>query len=88
MFAYQGHHIIHNLRPVFRVFVPLILYFTIMFSCTFALMFYLSRREATKDRLFGYDLAVVQAFTASSNNFVSPRHFHLHTSLSYCDNIF
>ncbi|EDR13109.1 uncharacterized protein LACBIDRAFT_182489 [Laccaria bicolor S238N-H82] len=69
MFAYQGHHIIHNLRPVFRVFVPLILYFTIMFSCTFALMFYLSRREATKDRLFGYDLAVVQAFTASSNNF-------------------
>lgn len=30
MFAYQGHHILQNLGPVFRVFVPMILYFVSM----------------------------------------------------------
>jgi ACR3 family arsenite transporter len=70
MFAYQGHHIVHNLGPVFRVFVPMILYFIIMWSSAFALVFYLTRRESGKGgHRFGYEMAVVQAFTAGSNNF-------------------
>ncbi|RDB19029.1 Arsenite resistance protein ArsB [Hypsizygus marmoreus] len=70
MFAYQGHHILHNLGPVFRVFVPMILYFVIMWSLTFAMVYYLTRREVGKSRgVFGYEMAVVQAFTAGSNNF-------------------
>jgi len=68
MFAYQGHHIIKNLGPVFRVFVPMILYFVIMWSGAFGLVFWLSRREAPGG-IWGYEMAVVQAFTAGSNNF-------------------
>ena len=70
MFAYQGHHIIHNLGPVFRVFVPMVLYFVIMWSGTFVLVFWLSSREGEMGQ-WGYEMAVVQAFTAGSNNFVS-----------------
>ena len=69
MFAYQGHHIIKNLGPVFRVFVPMILYFVIMWSGAFGLVFWLTRRSA--GGIWGYEMAVVQAFTAGSNNFVS-----------------
>jgi len=70
MFAYQGHHIVHNIGPVFRVFVPMILYFVIMWSSAFALVFFLTRRESGKtSQHFGYEMAVVQAFTAGSNNF-------------------
>ncbi|KAG1763676.1 sodium bile acid symporter family-domain-containing protein [Suillus occidentalis] len=73
MFAYQGHHIVQNLGPVFRVFVPMILYFVIMWTSAFALVFFLSRREFRKGNADGgdysYELAVVQAFTAGSNNF-------------------
>jgi len=70
MFAYQGRHIVHNLGPVFRVFVPMILYFVIMWSSAFAGVYYLSRKEAaSKGRIFGYEMGVVQAFTAGSNNF-------------------
>lgn len=81
MFAYQGHHILHNLGPVFRVFVPMILYFIIMWTGTFALCYYLTRRNGSS-RGFGYDVAAVQSFTAGSNNFVSicrvsPRRFTL-----------
>lgn len=80
MFAYQGHHIVHNLGPVFRVFVPMILYFIIMWFGSFGLVLWLSRHErgtvagATVDRdshTWGYEMAVVQSFTAGSNNFVS-----------------
>jgi len=60
MFAYQGHHILHNLGPVFRVFMPMILYFVIMWSSAFGLVFYLTRRESGGDQLFGYEMAVVQ----------------------------
>jgi ACR3 family arsenite transporter len=67
MFAYQGHHIIKNLGPVFRVFVPMILYFVIMWSGAFGLVFWLTRRSA--GGIWGYEMAVVQAFTAGSNNF-------------------
>jgi ACR3 family arsenite transporter len=72
MFAYQGHHIIHNIGPVFRVFVPLILYFVIMWTSAFGFIYYLSRKENPKPdgMLFGYEMAVVHAFTAGSNNFV------------------
>lgn len=70
MFAYQGRHIVHNLGPVFRVFVPMILYFVIMWTGAFGFVFWLSRREG-EARLWGYEMAVVQAFTAGSNNFVS-----------------
>jgi len=68
MFAYQGHHIIQNLGPVFRVFVPMVLYFIIMWTGAFVFVLWLSRREG-KAGLWGYDMAVVQAFTAGSNNF-------------------
>ncbi|KAJ7096657.1 sodium bile acid symporter family-domain-containing protein [Mycena belliarum] len=68
MFAYQGHHIVQNIGPVFRVFVPMILYFVIVWSSAFALIYWLGRRKRnTTD--FGYEMAVVQAFTAGSNNF-------------------
>ncbi|EPQ57466.1 arsenical-resistance protein ACR3 [Gloeophyllum trabeum ATCC 11539] len=69
MFAYQGHHIVHNLGPVFRVFVPMILYFVIMWSSAFALVYYLTKHEKREERLWGYEMAVVQSFTAGSNNF-------------------
>lgn len=70
MFAYQGHHIIHNIGPVFRVFVPLILYFVIMWSTSLAFLFFLNLRRPN-DAYLGYEMAVTQSFTASSNNFVS-----------------
>ncbi|KAI9571033.1 arsenical-resistance protein [Boletus coccyginus] len=73
MFAYQGHHIVHNLGPVFRVFVPMILYFVVMWTSAFSFIYYLARREARRgtsaNMTFEYELAVVQAFTAGSNNF-------------------
>ncbi|KAF8621536.1 hypothetical protein AX15_007708 [Amanita polypyramis BW_CC] len=69
MFAYQGHHIVHNLRSVFRVLVPMILYFVIMWTSAFGLMYYLTKKKSGEDGVFGYEMAVVQAFTAGSNNF-------------------
>jgi ACR3 family arsenite transporter len=72
MFAYQGHHIVENIGQVFRVFVPMILYFLVMWSGAFGLVFWLSRREHGKG-IFGYEMAVVQSFTAGSNNFVGLR---------------
>lgn len=73
LFAYQGHRIISNIRPVFRVFVPLILYFLIMWIPPFLFVHRLSRGE--KGANYGYKMAVVQAFTAASNNFVSHKTF-------------
>ncbi|KAM5532850.1 hypothetical protein V8D89_013491 [Ganoderma adspersum] len=107
MFAYQGHHIVHNLGPVFRVFVPLVLYFVVMWSAAFALVWWCARRAAagnandgtgggesreegtepevegrtqtghsntpagggTRKADWSYEMAVVQSFTAASNNF-------------------
>ncbi|KZT38658.1 arsenical-resistance protein ACR3 [Sistotremastrum suecicum HHB10207 ss-3] len=69
IFAYQGHHILHNLGPTFRVFVPLILYFIIMWTSAFGLVYYLTRKNYGGDSFFGYEMAVVQSFTAGSNNF-------------------
>ncbi|KAJ6550280.1 sodium bile acid symporter family-domain-containing protein [Mycena capillaripes] len=70
MFAYQGHHIVQNIGHVFRVFVPMILYFVVMWSGAFALVYWLGRRNRNRNlKDFGYEMAVVQAFTAASNNF-------------------
>ncbi|KAI0072390.1 arsenical-resistance protein ACR3 [Panus rudis PR-1116 ss-1] len=68
MFAYQGHHILHTLGPVFRVFVPMILYFAIMWTAAFALVWKLSRKKGG-EKTYSYEMAAVQAFTAGSNNF-------------------
>ncbi|KAH7883086.1 sodium bile acid symporter family-domain-containing protein [Phlebopus sp. FC_14] len=73
MFAYQGHHIVQNLGPVFRVFVPMVLYFVVMWTSAFVFVYWLARKEArrrgTVSTSFEYEMAVVQAFTAGSNNF-------------------
>ncbi|KAJ7274923.1 sodium bile acid symporter family-domain-containing protein [Mycena rebaudengoi] len=69
MFAYQGHHIVQNIGPVFRVFVPMILYFVLMWSSAFALVYWLGKRTSKRNKNFGYEMAVVQSFTAGSNNF-------------------
>ncbi|TBU26711.1 sodium bile acid symporter family-domain-containing protein, partial [Dichomitus squalens] len=84
MFAYQGHHIVHNLGPVFRVIVPLVLYFVIMWTATFAFVWWCARprsamvretsasmdeKEKKKRADWSYEMAVVQSFTAASNNF-------------------
>ncbi|KZT71017.1 arsenical-resistance protein ACR3 [Daedalea quercina L-15889] len=73
LFAYQGHHILHNLGPTFRVIVPLVLYFSVMWAGAFALVWYLGRRAVAKRqagaKAWSYEMAVVQSFTAGSNNF-------------------
>jgi len=78
MFAYQGHRIVHNLGPVFRVFVPLILYFVIMWTGAFLLVRWIATKETGRWRRgqdedhgwgWGYEMTAVQAFTAASNNF-------------------
>lgn len=60
IFVVQGHNIITNIGPVFRVAVPMVVYFAIMFTSTFTMCRRLN---------FGYEKSVTQAFTASSNNF-------------------
>ncbi|KAG2177753.1 hypothetical protein INT43_003000 [Umbelopsis isabellina] len=60
MFANQGHHIIDNIGSVFRVMVPMLCYFIVMFFGTFMICRLLG---------FPYAQAVTQAFTAGSNNF-------------------
>ncbi|KAG8932453.1 hypothetical protein FRC01_013823 [Tulasnella sp. 417] len=68
LFANQGKRIADNIGSVFRIFVPLVLYFVIVWSTTFFSLYYLSRRRFSEN-LGGYDKAVVQSFTAGSNNF-------------------
>lgn len=60
MFANQGHQIIEEIGPVFRVAVPLFVYFILMFFIPF---FFL------KAIGMSYEMVVIQSFTASSNNF-------------------
>lgn len=68
IFAQQARHILDNIGPVFRVFVPMVMYFTIMFGLTFAWSWYWSRRRGLGR--VGYEQGCVQSFTAASNNFV------------------
>ncbi|CBQ72089.1 related to arsenite transporter ARR3 [Sporisorium reilianum SRZ2] len=67
IFAEQAQHILDNLGPVFRTFVPLVLYFALMWTGSFVLIWWLSVRYGKTE--WGYQMAVVQAFTAGSNNF-------------------
>ncbi|QRW19864.1 arsenite resistance protein ArsB [Rhizoctonia solani] len=68
LFAFQGHRIVQNIGSVFRIFVPLVLYFIIVWSSTFFGLYFLNRRRVGPN-LGGYEKAVVQSFTAGSNNF-------------------
>lgn len=64
--AEQATRILDNIGNVFRVFVPLIVYFIIMWAGTFIGMYVYSRRTSgTAEE--NYQAAVVQAFTAGSN---------------------
>jgi ACR3 family arsenite transporter len=67
IFASQARQILDDIGPVFRTFVPLVLYFAITWGLTFGLILWLSQRYGAKN--WGYQMAVVQAFTAGSNNF-------------------
>lgn len=67
VFASQARQILHNLGPVFRTIVPLVLYFLVMWTSIFSLIWFLSVRYGKRE--WGYQMAVVQAFIAASNNF-------------------
>jgi ACR3 family arsenite transporter len=83
--AEQAERILDNIGNVFRVFVPMITYFIIMWTGTFTFIFYLARRSRDSTREERYQMAVVQvsvsallfmiyadiqSFTAGSNKFV------------------
>lgn len=60
LFGLQGHRVISEIGDVFRVAVPMLLYFSIMWTGTVLIAWRAG---------YTYDKAVTQAFTASSNNF-------------------
>ena len=60
IFTIQGHNIVDNIGDVCRVAVPMVVYFLVMFSASLSLCRWFE---------FGYEKAITQAFTASSNNF-------------------
>lgn len=60
LFALQGHQITHRPLDVIRIAAPLLLYFAIMFSVSFA---------AGSALRLGYERTATLAFTAASNNF-------------------
>jgi ACR3 family arsenite transporter len=60
MFAVQGNLLVHQIGPVFRVTVPLFLYFGLVWFMTM----YLSKLLK-----FPFPIAITQSFTAASNNF-------------------
>ncbi|OCF40861.1 arsenical-resistance protein [Kwoniella heveanensis CBS 569] len=68
IFAQQATRITDNIGRVFRIFAPMITYFLIMWTGTFFLVFWLTRRRGGAKK-YGYRMAVVQSFTAGSNNF-------------------
>lgn len=70
MFAQQATRILDNIGNVFRVVVPLFLYFVVMWTGTFFLVYYLTSRKHGSKK-YGYKMAVVQSFTAGSNKWVS-----------------
>lgn len=60
MFTLQGEAVVSNLGSVIRIAIPLMVYFAIMWSVSFAL--------GVKSRL-GYPKTATLAFTAAGNNF-------------------
>lgn len=60
LFAAQGPQIVSQIGPVARTAVPMLLYFSIMWSLAFGVAWYSHAP---------YAYAVTQSFTASSNNF-------------------
>ncbi|KAI3476432.1 hypothetical protein L1887_61998 [Cichorium endivia] len=48
IFAEQAQHILDNLGPVFRTFVPLVLYFALMWTGSFVLIWWLSLRSESR----------------------------------------
>lgn len=64
--AQQATRILDNIGLVFRVFVPLVVYFVLVWSGTFGLCYYLNRKKGDKAG-YTYEAAVVQSFTAASN---------------------
>ncbi len=59
LFGLQGHRVINEIGDVFRVAVPMLLYFSIMWTGTVLIAWRAG---------YTYDKAVTQAFTSSSNN--------------------
>jgi ACR3 family arsenite transporter len=64
--AEQATRILDNIGVVFRVFVPMIVYFVIMWFSTFGLMFWLNRKYGPEAG-FDYPVSTVQTFTVASN---------------------
>jgi ACR3 family arsenite transporter len=60
LFALQGQEVVRNIGDVFRVAVPMLFYFAIMWSSSFLLSGKLKN---------SYEDTVSQSFTAASNNF-------------------
>ncbi|TIB32033.1 hypothetical protein E3P86_03225 [Wallemia ichthyophaga] len=69
LFAAQGTNITQNIGKVFRTVVPLILYFVLVWTLTFAGFWRLNYSRRFSSFAGGYERAVTQAFTAGSNNF-------------------
>ena len=57
--AEQASRILDQIGQVFRVFVPMVLYFVVMWTGTFFLVYKLTRRKGGS-KLYGYQMAVVQ----------------------------
>jgi arsenite transporter len=60
LFAFQGHQITHHPLDVIRIAVPLLAYFAVMFTLSFAWGMALG---------LGYERTATLAFTAAGNNF-------------------
>ncbi|GJN93355.1 hypothetical protein Rhopal_006408-T1 [Rhodotorula paludigena] len=69
LFMNQGRAIIDNIGTVFRICVPLVMYFTLVWTASFLSFWRFARSRRWGHLAGGYDKAVTQAFTAGSNNF-------------------
>jgi ACR3 family arsenite transporter len=72
IFAGQATRILDNIGDVFRVVVPMTVYFIIMWTGTFFLVYYLTRRRGGL-RKYGYKMAVVQVCPTSHCSLIAAR---------------